>query len=272
MTQDNATVYLFSAAQPQRPRLSFKMCALHPLLPVGRGIKEVTPTAVHPYCNLRSRAGTLTPAAAVTGFARRCNASRLPAFCPNCMFTPGNTLVVAFLLLSAYGLVCSSYTSSWCRAGVSISTGMIGLLGAGVITLIDRTKTLNPSHRTWRARWHQLRRFWGRYSLTYSSYDMSRALSQARAQVEHITLQPSLTRVLRRHAPATSSLRERQQNAVDVPDIHQSTVEVDGTRFARPGYATILHNDLQRRGCLDTLRWVRLTLGAVLLNCKDVLA
>lgn len=51
------------------------------------------------------------------------------------MFTPGNTIVAACLLLSAFGIICSSYTSSWCSNGASISTGFIGVFGAGVWVL-----------------------------------------------------------------------------------------------------------------------------------------
>ncbi|KAH7097076.1 hypothetical protein BKA62DRAFT_717746 [Auriculariales sp. MPI-PUGE-AT-0066] len=52
----------------------------------------------------------------------------------------GNFMSVAFLALGGFGLVCGTYTDSdgWCTKSAAVGTGLVGLVGAGIVTLLER--------------------------------------------------------------------------------------------------------------------------------------
>ncbi|EJD40968.1 hypothetical protein AURDEDRAFT_169946 [Auricularia subglabra TFB-10046 SS5] len=70
--------------------------------------------------------------------------------------TPGNSLVVVFTCITAFGTVCGSL-DDWCTKPAAVSSGVVGSVGLALVTLVDRG--LTPAEgRTWAARGRQVRR------------------------------------------------------------------------------------------------------------------
>ncbi|KZV98011.1 hypothetical protein EXIGLDRAFT_332602 [Exidia glandulosa HHB12029] len=73
------------------------------------------------------------------------------------LLTPGNVLTVTFLSLGVVGTVCGNEDHDWCPEGAGTSFGVISLIGAGVITLLDRNVG-REDDRSWSGRLQLLKR------------------------------------------------------------------------------------------------------------------